>query len=138
MASSSTPDPLNCAQLAAAGMRMRESCGPMTVDADGWLTIGLVIDPTDADMEIFPCDHATDAHKRRLIAVAMQALVHGQPADGGWTHRPGVGWSTAVQIRYPSFGVPSATDRACRAAATAASSAGMVLVCSGSREPSSL
>lgn len=133
MASENPPNPLNRMQLAALGLRMWRPRGRMTVQ-DGWLTIGTVIDSPGAPMEIVPRHRATEDHKRQLIAMAAQTLVHGR--DNGWTHRPGIGWTAAVQIRYPSVSAPSSAHCASTAVDTSSSEAGTVRIRSGFSDPS--
>lgn len=129
------PTPLTRSQLAAAGMRMRPPRGSMTVQ-DGWLTIGVVIDPPNARMEIVPRRRATEDHKRQLVALAAKALTHGR--GSGWMYRPGVGWTTAVQIRYRASDCSPSSSARCASTAfnTSSSDAGTFRMMSPSRDPS--
>lgn len=113
-------------QLAAAtGIFIAPERGPMSIDA-GWLTIGAVI-VRAVRIDVRPRVGATEDQKRRLVAVAGRALLHGPDESQGWRFREDVGWGTVVQMRYPSAGESNSS-----------SGAGTVLICAGSSEPSDL
>lgn len=123
-------------EAACMGVSCADSFGAITIQ-DGWATIGSLIATDAGDLTIMPRCDATDTryHIRQLAAAVTRAWLDG-PSPREWTPVPGVGWMSAVQVRYPDDWLP-VEDRRFASAIAAGSVSGDNRICSGSIVPSS-